>query len=80
MIILIESRVIRKTWDGIHYTVQVPVGTDKLMMTAVRDFTQREPKAAQCVTTFDRDVHTGQRRWNNSTIGQVMQPMPACLI
>jgi hypothetical protein len=23
--------------DGIHYTVHVPVGTDKLMMTAARD-------------------------------------------
>lgn len=46
MIILIKSRApIRKTWNGIHYTVQVPVGTDKLMMTVVRTFTQRVPES-----------------------------------
>jgi hypothetical protein len=49
--------------DGIHYTVHVPVGTDKLMMMAVRDLPYwRGLKASQCVATFDREVHTGQRR------------------
>jgi len=61
-------------------TVHVAVGTDKLMVTVVRNLPKVYPRAAQCVATFDREVQTGQRRWNNSIIGQVMHPMPACLI
>ena len=37
----IESCPVRKK-KGILYTVHVPVGTNKLMMTAVRNFSQRE--------------------------------------
>jgi hypothetical protein len=48
--------------DGIHYTVHVPVGTDKLVMTAVRDLSHWGLNTFQCVGTFDREVHTGQRR------------------
>jgi len=47
----IESCPVRKK-IGIHYSVHVPVGTDKLMMTAVRDFIQREPQGYSVCDDF----------------------------
>jgi len=34
----------RKTWSGIQYTVHVPVGTDKFMVTVVRTLPREHPK------------------------------------
>jgi hypothetical protein len=65
-----SEKVRRHGWYPLYCT---GVGTYKLMVTGVRNLPKEYP-AAQCVATFDREVQTGQRRWNNSIIGQVMHP------